>query len=445
MRAAATLATALVDAARGPDLDALPADAVTVAKQCVLDWLGVTLAGAGEDLSKIVRDEVLELGSRPEAAILGTDRRAAAPAAALANGVAGHALDYDDTNLAMMGHATAPVLPAALALAETLDLGGDALLAAFLAGVEVECRLGLALRPGHYAAGWHPTGTLGTFGAAAASARLLGCDEHQSQNALALAATQAAGLKAAFGSMAKPLQAGKAAFNGLLAARLAARGYEASPGLIDGVQGFVDTHAPEARLEAMDGRHPVLESLFKYDAACYLTHSTIENLRGLRAQGVAAPDVDRIEVTVHTAALRVCDIPAPATGLEGKFSLRATAAMGLLGDATGDPAAFSDRRLRDPELVELRDRVTVTGDGSLGEAEATATVRLRDGRSVTAHHDAGVPARDLGAQQRRLEEKFLGLAGPVLGDARAKVLRDAIGRLESIPVRELARLAQTGG
>ncbi|HEX6488721.1 MAG TPA: MmgE/PrpD family protein [Candidatus Dormibacteraeota bacterium] len=443
MRAALSLVEALL-ASDGLPAGHPPAEVREVAKQCVLDWFGVTLAGAGEELAVMLRAEAEAAGGAPQAGIVGTAARTSALFAALVNGATSHALDYDDTNLVMMGHSTAPVLPAALAEAEVRAAGGLELLNSFIAGVELECRLGLALSPGHYAAGWHPTGTLGTFGAAAACCHLAGLDRAATRAALGIAATQAAGLKSAFGTMSKPLHAGKAAFNGLLAARLGARGFTASDEMIDGAQGFVETHAPEIhpeRLDELGTRYLITETLFKYHAACYLTHSTIENLRRLRLEGVPADDAELVEVRVHPAALTVCDIAEPQTGLEGKFSLRATAAMGLLGDPTDDVATFSDARMADPRLRSLRDRVRVSGDEDLAAAEAVAVVHA-GGRRFESRSDAGLPARDIDTQWQRLEAKFTALASPVLGESGARNLREAIRSLEHLPAADLVRLSQ---
>ena len=214
--------------------DDLPPAVVEVARHCALDWFGCALAGSREPLALLLHDE-LDDGA---ATVVGLDRTARPRTAALVNGAAGHALDFDDTHTLLSGHPTAPVLPAALGLAEKLDAGGEDLLTAFVVGVEVECRVGALLAPGHYRAGWHATGTVGTLGAAAACARLLGLDGERTAHALALAATQAAGLKASFGTMAKPLHAGKAASDGLLSARLAGRGFTGNPGVLEAPQGL---------------------------------------------------------------------------------------------------------------------------------------------------------------------------------------------------------------
>src|SRR6266853_700667 len=195
--------------------DALPEPVRALARQCVLDYYGVALAGADDPLAQILLDELAEAGGAAQAGIIGHKARLPALSAALVNGAIGHALDYDDVNLAMPGH---------LALAETRRSSGREIIAAFVAGYETACRIGMALRPGHYNLGFHATGTVGSFGAAAACAHLLGLDAAATAQALGIAGTQAAGLKSQFGTMCKQFHAGKASHNGLVAARLAARG-----------------------------------------------------------------------------------------------------------------------------------------------------------------------------------------------------------------------------
>ena len=270
----------------------------------------------------------------------------------------------------MSGHPSAPVLPALLALVESEGARGPDLLAALVAGIELECRLGALLGPGHYAAGFHATATLGAFGAAAACARLLDLDEERWLHAMGIAGTQAAGLKSAFGSMTKPLHAGRAAETGLLAALLARGGFTASPSVLEAPQGFAATHAggepTSAALERWTGRFLVRDTLFKYHAACYLTHAAIEASSRLRTRHALAPErIARVEVRVDPSLLAVCNVAEPRTGLEGKFSLRATTAMALLGDDTADPATFTAARMSDPRLVRLRDAITNLGMNGL--------------------------------------------------------------------------------
>mgnify|MGYP001602411076 CR=1 FL=1 len=224
----------------------LPGEIRALARQCILDTLGTALAGADDALVRILTAELAEQGGNPVCGVIGSTLRLPALSAALLNGTMAHALDYDDVNLAMPGHPSVAVLPAVLALAEERGASGEALLAAFVAGYETACRVGLLVAPGHYdTLGFHATGTVGSFGAAAACAHLLGLSESQTVHALGIAATQAAGLKSMFGTMCKPLHAGRAAYNGLLAARLAARGFTARPDSLECAQGFAAAYSPE--------------------------------------------------------------------------------------------------------------------------------------------------------------------------------------------------------
>jgi 2-methylcitrate dehydratase PrpD len=407
----------------------LPAEALAVARHCLLDWLGCALAGTREPLSAILRDEIG--GTAGEASLIGGGR-AAARDAALVNGAAGHALDFDDTHTGMGGHPTAPVLPAALALAESRGATGAALLAAFVAGLEVECRLGLYMGAEHYRLGWHSTGTLGTVGAAAAAAHLLELDETRWRQALGIAATQAAGLKASFGTMAKPLHAGNAARNGLFAAQIAARGFVGAPDAIDAPQGLAaaaaNGRADAEKLHGAGDRFLIIDTLFKYHAACYLTHAGINAASSLR--GAIEPAViESVELRVNPSLLSVCAIPEPRTGLELKFSLRGTTAMALLGVETADLASFSDAQARDAALVRLRDRVRLVTDPSLASTRAIVSV-AGQGEQRRAEYDSGLPERDLGRQWQRLLAKFRGLATPIIGARAAEHVIATVATIE---------------
>jgi 2-methylcitrate dehydratase PrpD len=414
----------------------LPEEVRELARQCVLDYFGVGLAGADDELARILLDEQSEAGGATQAAVIGHAARLPIAAAALVNGAITHALDYDDVNLAMPGHPTVSILPALLALAEEKKASGKAVIAAFVAGYETCCRIGMTLRPGHYTRGFHATGTVGAFGAAAACAHLLGLDAEATGRALGIAGTQSAGLKSQFGTMCKPFHAGKAAQNGLLAARLAARGFSSRPDLIECEQGFAATHAPEfhpekALTEPKRGYH-IFNNLFKYHAACYMTHAPIECGRQLREQGVAPADIAAIKLAAHVAIDKVCNIPAPTDGLESKFSLRQTIAMALAGVDTAALGAYSVANAADPELVALRERVDFDFRDDLPEAGAEITVALKDGRTARADFDAGIPMADVAAQGKRIAAKFDALATPVIGAARARELREAVAGLDAL-------------
>jgi 2-methylcitrate dehydratase PrpD len=265
---AADLTRVLAGKAAALAYDDLPALARELARQCVLDYLGVALAGAGDELVRLLLDELAEVGGAPQASVIGHEGRLPALSAALVNGAAGHALDYDDVNMAMPGHPSVAILPGLLALAELRRSSGREVITAFVAGYETACRIGMALSPGHYNLGFHSTGTIGSFGAAAACARLLGRDADATAIALGIAGTQAAGLKSQFGTMCKPFHAGKAAQNGLLAARLAARGFTSRDDIIECVQGFAPAHgpdfSPEAALATPEAGLHLFANLFKY-------------------------------------------------------------------------------------------------------------------------------------------------------------------------------------
>ena len=423
---------ALVHRVRALRAETIPDETRTVARHCLLDFVGCALAGAAEPLTEILVAQVAAGEGGSQAGLLGRPERATLLTAALVNGAAGHALDFDDTHTTM-GHPSVPVIPALLALAESRGAEGRDFLAALVAGIELECRLGQLSGPAHYAAGFHSTATFGTFGAAAACAHLLDLDEERWLCAMGLAGTQAAGLKSGFGTMAKPFHAGRAASAGLLAALLAEGGFTSQPAILEVEQGFAGTHAcaepTAAAVEAQRDRPLLRDTLFKYHAACYLTHAAIEAARRLREDGVDPEKITRVEVQVNPGLLGVCNIQEPATGLEGKFSLRATTALGFLGRDTGDPALFCDATMAEPAVVALRNRVAVTTRDDLTATQSRLVVESPAG-TREAFVDTGVPAEDLAEQGARLAGKFRLLATPRLGADGADALAAAVARIE---------------
>jgi 2-methylcitrate dehydratase PrpD len=424
--------------ARALTFTAIPEDVHAWARQCVLDYVACTLAGSQEELTRILLAEMSEQGGVKAATIFGHSARLPVLSAAIVNGAASHALDFDDVNLAIPGHPSVAILPALLALAEERGSSGADLLTAFVAGYELQCRIGRTVAPGHYdVLGFHATATIGSFGAAAACAHLMGLDADHLAIALGIAGTQAAGLKSMFGTMCKPLHAGKAAYHGLLAARLAARGFTSRPDVVECAQGFARTHSPDFRperaLKDPPGGWHIRHNLFKYHAACYLTHASIEAARKLREQhGIAADEVARISLRLDESCDRVCNIPTPRTGLEAKFSLRLTTAMGLAGVDTGRLSSYSEQTAADPALVALRDKVDC--DFRPGQPPTLAELRLETTRGdvFTARHDSGIPATDVTAQGQRLEEKFTSLVEPVVNEARTRELLEQIKSLDRV-------------
>ena len=423
-----------------------PEDVRAMGRRCILDGVACALAGRAEPVVRSVEAEALETGGTAEASLIGLGVQLPAGQAALVNGTAAHALDYDDVNIAIPGHPTTVVMPAVLAVAEAVNANGRDVLAAFVAGYEVACRVGLVLGPGHYDRGFHATATAGVIGAAAGCARLLRLSPAQAASALALAATQASGLKALFGNMGKPLHAGLAARNAVLAVRLAARGLDAGEDALEHAQGFAKAMSPDADPQrALDepARFHILRNLFKYHAACYGTHAVIESAKALRSQHAFAPeDIRRVLLTVHPGNDKMCNIAAPRTSAEAKFSLRLNAAFGLLGVETSRLDAYSVARALDPRAVALRDRVEVRFSDTLPMMKAAVEVETNSGVTQSASHDAGEPESDLRLQARKVEAKFDALVQPLLGADRAARLRSRILAIES-EARISALLAAT--
>jgi 2-methylcitrate dehydratase PrpD len=441
------LTRALAEQARTLTLADIPPDIRAWARQCVLDYVGCALAGAKDELTEILLAEMQEQGGNTTAQVIGHSVRLPPASAAMVNGTAAHALDFDDVNMAMPGHPSVAILPALLALAEERGASGAAVLTAFVAGYELQCRVGRVVAPGHYdGLGFHATATIGSFGAAAACAHLLQLPAEQFATALGIAGTQAAGLKSMFGTMCKPLHAGKAAYHGLMAAKLASRGFTSRTDVIECGQGFARTHSPdfhpERAMETPVNGWYIRSNLFKYHAACYMTHATIEAARKIREQvGDTPAGVEHIRLRLEESCDRICNIPSPQTGLEAKFSLRLTAAMGLAGFDTGRLTTFSEEVANNPTLVGLRDKVETDFRTGISNTFTAIDLQLSDGRRFSAEHDAGIPAADTEEQGHRLVEKFAGLVEPVLGENRSKALIDTIGTLEQQPdVRPLATL-----
>ena len=436
------LTLALAEKAAALRYDDIPEAAKTVAGHCLLDWFGVTLGAWNEPLAQILAADIADEGGAAQATVVGRGTKVPVRQAALLNGAMSHALDFDDVNQAMGGHPTVPIAPVVLALAEFSGLDGKRLIEAFVAGFETECRIGRYMGPSHYQKGWHNTATYGAIGAAAAASNLLRLDAATTAQAMGIAATQAAGLKSVFGTMCKPLHAGRAAATGLQAARLAQRGFTSNPAILEVEQGFGATQSsttnPEAALTDPPGGFYLPQTLFKYHAACYLTHSSIEASNMLRRRHALQADaISKVELNVNDGHLKVCNIQQPKTGLEIKFSLRATNALALLGENTADDGLFSNATAGRRDVVALRDKIEVKPTPITPHTLSEVVVHLKDGRVVRQAHDVGIPMTDLARQGAALRAKFFSLAEPVIGKARADQVAAVCGQFG-----ELARLAE---
>jgi 2-methylcitrate dehydratase PrpD len=420
-----------------------PAEARRAATRAVLDTVGVALAGSVEPAARAVQRVIQE--SHGPCSVLGLFSRASAGDAALANGTAAHALDYDDMCFVSLAHPSAPLVAAALAAGEVAGTSGRALLDAYVVGFEIEGRLGRVMNPRHYQRGWHCTSTLGTIGAAATVARMFGLDEAMCGHALAIAASEASGLKENFGTMVKPLHAGLAARNGVLAAQLARAGMTASDAAIEGPQGFLaamdSEHTSFAACSAdLGSRWEIVETgiTVKLYPSCAGTHPTLDALLDLRRrERFTAADVEAIEVGVDRIVPTILIYDRPSSGLEGKFSMPFCAAVAVVDGRVGIDT-FEAARLGDPEIAAMQSRVTMRVDPALdGSApaltQARVTVRLNDGRVLTSSANGARGYHDRPASDDELAEKFLACAMRVFSEPRAKAVLASLCELESAP------------
>lgn len=384
-----TFANDLAQRAAAISLDTSSDEAIHVAKRAVADTLGVTVAGAGADFIASL-ETVLGARSAPgKATRVGRRGSSTMLHAAMVNGTASHALDFDDCSTTMGGHPSAPVVPAVLAIAEEHGLGGKAVIEAYLAGFETETRLARGLLPHHYEKGWHPTATLGVFGATVASARLLGLDARQLANALAMTVSMTSGLKSNFGTPVKPLHVGQAAHNGLLAALMTSAGVSANLEAFEHTYGFFNvlngegTFSMEKILDDWAGTPEILQPgiAIKQHPCCGSAHSAIDAALKIRAeQGALGPDrIAAIETWTHERRLAHTNRPEPVTALDAKFSVQFLTAKALV-DGQLRIADFADGAFMTPAVADLLKVTTSAGHTDADQYLGRVRVTLKDGR-----------------------------------------------------------------
>jgi len=403
--------------------------ALHCARHALLDWTGVTLAARSEPLVGILIGDAVANCEAGTGRLVGRNERLSPAFAALVNGAASHALDFDDVNQRVHGHPTVAIVPALLAAAPVCKASGQDVLDALVVGTEVSCAVGEMLGSPHYDLGFHATATVGSLGAAAAVARLMRLDEQRAATALGLAATQAAGLKANFGTHAKPLHAGRAAMNGLLAARWAAAGLTASTSIIEAVQGFGDVMSTgfAPAFDPPVASFGIELNCYKYYPACYFTHSAIAATSALRDQhGLTPDDIEQVVVGLQPQHDKVCNIAEPQDDLGIKFSVRHLVAMALARVDVSDTGVFYRETARRQDLVALRERIVFAGRPVPTRWAATVEITCRDGRVLNRDEDVGIPADDLERQEARLLAKFHTLVNPVLGETRSNALSERI-------------------
>jgi len=429
----------------------VPPEASARAATALKDTIGVMLAGVGEPAARIAQAMASEDGVGT-CRVLGTSLQTSPELAALANGVSAHSLDYDDMCFVSLAHPSCALVPAILATGELVHARSSALLDAYVIGFELECRLGNVMNPRHYhQRGWHCTSSIGTVGAAAAAARMLGLGVQATQHALGIAASSACGLKENIGSMVKPLHAGMAARNGVMATRLAQRGFTASPHAIDGPQGYlVAMDSERDSLDAAVGdlgiRWEILHSgvTVKLYPSCAATHPPLDALIAMkRREQITADQVRAIDVEVDSMTPRLLIHPDPVTGLEAKFSMPFCAAAAIVYDRIGIDT-FDVDHIRNPTVQALMKHVSLRANEEFDKgaplARARVSVYLREERVVSQAVDGarGYPGR---LTNEELATKFAGCATRTLSESAANAAWAALISLDAITdVRELTRL-----
>ncbi len=417
------------------------------AHRTLLNWVGCAVGAARHESVQAALAAVAMLQPSAQATVLGRSDKVDMASAALLNGISSHTFDFDDTHLKTIIHPAGPVASAVLALAEVTGASGRAIIDSLVLGIDVACRVGNMMYPEHYDRGWHITGSTGMLGAAAGCARLLGLDEQRTAMALGIAASQPMGVREQFGTMTKPFHPGGAARAGLMSALLAKNNFTASPKAIEAPRGFAQTVSTKNDwkeiTDELGKRFEISFNTYKPFACGIVIHPTIDAATQLRAKGVKADDVERIELRVHSLVLELTGKKEPKDGLEGKFSVYHGFAAGLIFGQAGEHE-FADEIVSRPDMVALRQKVAASVDDAIDEASADVTAVLKDGRTekVFIEHAIGSLERPLSDAQ--LEAKFRDLAEPVIGEQQAGRLIDACRRLgESPDVTRLAGAARS--
>ncbi len=424
---------------------ALPREVRHEAKRALLNWLGCALGGCNDAAVDTALAALREFAGPPQAAVLGRRERLDILNAALVNAIGSNVLDFDDTHLRTVIHPTVPVAAAITALAEHVPVTGAQFLHAFILGVEAECRIGLAVSPEHYSAGWHITSTCGVFGAAAACGKLLKLDARQMTWALGIAATQAAGLTAVHGSMSKCFNMGHAARNGLTAALLAQKGFTSSEHSIEAPRGFAHVLSSRCDLNVIvDGlgkTWELLENAYKPYPCGIVGHPIIDGCLELRsAHGIAPDAIERIELRVHPLVMQLMGNATPRDGLESKLSVHHCAAAAIIFGAVG-VKEFTDACATDPTVVALRARVNPTIDESMAADAADVVIVLKNGSKHHAFVPHALGSLDRPLSDTDLENKFRALAAWGFSTCNAYDVIELLWSFDNI--NDAASLART--
>ena len=446
-----TLTAELSEYIHGLNYESIPEAVIVRAKEAVIDGIAVTLSGYSSDCATLIRRYIDGLGVSGKASVLGQPGGLPAEFAALANGVGGHALDFDDTQISdlpdriygLLTHPTTPVLAAALPVAEETGATGRELLTAFCCGVEVACKMAEAINPYHYKNGFHSTGTIGIFGAVAAASRLYGLDVNATRHALGIAASKSAGIRAAFGTMTKPYHAGAAAQGGVVAAKLAQMGYHTAPDALDGAWGFFQVAGSGVDEEAIRDKlgnpytlvHPGV-SIKPYPCGS-LSHPSMDAMLDLILEHDIRPEnVDSIRLGTTSNVLAALRYEKPMDELEAKFSIPFCLAI-LVLERRGGIGQFTDEVVLRPGVREMMAKVTPylhEGFEAMGfqRIRSVVEVTLKDGTQLSkeAYTSRGTPDRPMTTEE--LAEKFDDCAQELLSADVQKQVLERIYSLERL-------------
>ncbi len=415
-----TLASYIVSSAAAD----IPKDVMHEAKRALLNFVGCAVGGSREPAVETAIGALLPFSGKPAAGVLARPERFDPLYASVINGITGHVFEYDDTTPMNYIHPTPPVASALFAYASANRTAGKDFLHAFIMGFEAESRIGNAVYPAHYNAGWHITATAGVFGSAAAVGKLLNLSTQEMIWAMGLAATQASGIREMFGSMAKSFHAGHAARNGYLSAVLAKSGFTAGEHAIEGARGFAPVLAAEydlSKITAQLGKDfQIRYNTYKPYPSGIVVHPTIDGCIDIYRDYRPAPEsIKAVRVRVAPLVLDLCNKRELRQGLDSKYSIYHAAAIGLVRGRAG-LQEFTDEAANDPVLKQIRERVVPEGDPAITEDQSHIEVELTNGEKITrfVRESLGNLRRPLSDQQ--LEEKFRDQAVPRLGAERVE-------------------------
>ncbi len=391
-------------------LESVPQDVRHEARRAIVNYVGCALGGS---VDTAVDRAIQALGpffGKPTASVLGRNERMDPLHASLMNGISSHVYDFDDTTPKNYIHPTSPVASALFAYASVNKVSGRDFMEAFILGFEAESRVGNAVYPAHYDVGWHITGTAGVFGAAAAIGKLLNLEGHEMIWAIGLAATQAAGLREMFGSMAKALHPGRAAQNGYAAALLAKEGFTAGEHGLEGPRGFAAVQAAKYDLSKITARlgedFDLRANTYKPFPCGIVNHPTIDGCIQIHDEHRLDPaKITAVRLRVAPLVMDLCNQQGITKGLQGKFSVYHGAAIGLVRGKAGIQE-YTDEAVNDPQIKRVRELVKATGDPSVTEDQARIEVDLSTGEKLSRFVEKSLGNIHRPMSDKQLEDKF---------------------------------------